>query len=65
MTNTQSQKTPEELRAEIVKNARKTLEHKVFRDVVGGNHMRNNPMLYGQLGSGGAETAYGNAMNSI
>ena len=56
--------TPEQIREKQKEHARKTLESKVFQGVVGSNHVRSNPFLYGQLGVQGAESTYEGAMNS-
>ena len=44
--------------------ARKTLESKLFQNIVGSNKVRTNPFLYGQLGVNGAEPTYDDSMSS-
>ena len=47
--------TPEEHRALNVKN---TLESKLMQNIVGGNQVKKNPFVYGQLGLQGGEQTY-------
>ena len=59
MTNEEEEKlSPEEQRALIVK---KTLEDTLYQEITGGNEVKNNPFLYGQLALQGAEQTYRNA----
>lgn len=44
--------------------ARKTLESKLFQNIVGSNKVRTNQFLYGQLGVNGAESTYDGSMTS-
>lgn len=44
--------------------AKKTLESKLFQEIVGSNKVKTNPFLYGQLGVGGADSTYNISMNS-
>ncbi len=52
--------TPEETRQSIVK---KTLEYKLLQGAVGGNEVKANPYLYGQLGLQGGEETYTQTMS--
>jgi len=53
--------TPEETRQGIVKQ---TLEYKLLQGAVGGNEVKANPYLYGQLGLQGGEETYTQSMSS-
>lgn len=53
-----------ELKKEIIDNAKKTLENKLFQDVLGSNQVKNNPFLYGQLASQGADSKYEESINT-
>lgn len=51
--------TPEEKeRKERISNAKTSLENIVYQTVMGANHLKSNPFLYGQLGMGAGENAY-------
>ncbi|MFH1801463.1 MAG: hypothetical protein ABH804_01360 [archaeon] len=56
---TEKELSPEEQRAKIVKN---TLEYELLQNVVGGNAVKQNPFLYGQLGLSGGEQTYADAL---
>ena len=53
--------TPEEQRALNVKN---TLESKLMQEIVGGNQVKKNPFVYGQLGLQGGEQTYRDVKSS-
>lgn len=53
--------TPEEQRA---LNVKKTLESKLMQDIVGGNQVKQNPFVYGQLGLQGGEQTYRDAKSN-
>ena len=59
--NEKKELTPEEQRQLVVK---KTLEYKLLQGVIGGNEVKTNPYLYGQLGLQGGEETYTQAMSS-
>ncbi|MCX6749141.1 MAG: hypothetical protein NTW17_00135, partial [Candidatus Pacearchaeota archaeon] len=54
----------EKLRAQQRDFARKTLESKVFQNVLGSNQVRSNQSLYGSLGVQGAEATSSEVMGS-
>ncbi|MEK6818959.1 MAG: hypothetical protein AABY10_03415 [Nanoarchaeota archaeon] len=56
--------TAEQIREKQREHARKTLENKAFQGVVGSNNVRSNPLMYGELGIGSAQSTYEDVMNS-
>ena len=44
-------------------NVKATLESKFIQSIIGGNTVKSNPFLYGELGLSGAEQGYSNAMD--
>ncbi len=55
--------SPEEQREKNrVENVKSTLESKLIQSAIGGNEVKANPYLYGQLGLSGGEQTYVDAM---
>jgi len=56
--------SPEEERErDRVKNVKSTLESKLIQSAIGGNEVKANPYLYGQIGLSGGEQTYVDAMS--
>jgi hypothetical protein len=61
---TKKELTPEEQEEGRALNVRNTFESELIRKIIGGNSVKKNPFLYGQLGFPGGKQTYLDAMMS-